>query len=65
MPSEMHGVWASGGDSAQWVQLCEVEDKYVALSYNRSVTPKLTSAEARYLAGKLYRMARRIEKGLS
>ncbi len=63
--SEGHCVWASGGDYPQWVDLREVGNngkRYIALSYPKTVTPHLTPEQARYLAGRLYRMARRLER---
>lgn len=64
MVSEMHGVWASGGkadDPAQWVQLAEVHGTSIMLSHADYKNPVLKPEQARYLASKLYRMARRLE----
>ena len=59
--AEGHCVWASGGDHPQWVDLREVGGKHIALHYPKTVDPLLTPDQARYLASKLYRMARRLE----
>jgi hypothetical protein len=59
--SENHGVYASGGDTPQWIKMFEVGGKHIQLVYDRSTPPMLTPDQARYLASKLYRMARRLD----
>jgi hypothetical protein len=66
MVFERHGVWASGSkDDGQWVEVAHVRpsggDPGVMISHTSIKNPVMTVEQARYLASKLNRLARRIE----
>lgn len=57
---EMHAVWADGDAKKEWVSVREAGDG-ISISANYG-NPTLRPAQARYLARKLYRLARRVDK---
>lgn len=64
---EMHGLWTSGGKDqkeapAQWVDVRDMDNGRIMLTHTDQFRwPRMTTGEARYLAYKLLRLARRIE----
>ena len=64
MVAEMHGVWASGKDATpgKWVEISQIGTDRISLHYEYTgKSPLLTAEQARYLASKLNRLARRLE----
>jgi hypothetical protein len=56
---EMHGVWAAKGSNA-WVRICETNGG-IQLITPAGTDPTMTARQARYLARKLHRLAKRLE----
>ncbi len=63
MIAELHGVCGSEKDGIRpaWVRLYERGDR-ISIMVPTGIEPHLTPEQARYLAGRLYRMARRLER---
>lgn len=57
----MHGVWANKGANNQWVRVNQVGSDGIELSHTHYSAPVMTAEQARYLASKLNRLAKRIE----